>query len=110
MAIVIAVTLIPFLSDSTVESITVDRLEIDRKERREMNAKSVKDNNYVCPTCKQPLTPAANGLCCQRDGIEYPLKNGIVDFVTEDLTKSTNLIFRVADKLDDFAKIYEGPS
>jgi SAM-dependent methyltransferase len=75
-----------------------------------MNAKSVKGSNYVCPVCKQPLTPTANGLCCERDEIEYPVKNGIVDFVTEDLTKSTNFFFRFADKLDDFAKIYEGPS
>ena len=75
-----------------------------------MNAKSVKDDNYVCPVCKQPLTPTANGLCCQREGIEYSIKNGIVDFVTEDLTKSTNLFFRFVDKFDDFAKSYEGPS
>jgi SAM-dependent methyltransferase/uncharacterized protein YbaR (Trm112 family) len=73
-----------------------------------MNAKSMKD--YVCPVCKQPLTPTANGLCCQREGVEYPTKNGIVDFVTEDFTKSTNLCLRSADKLDDFAKVYEGPS
>jgi ubiquinone/menaquinone biosynthesis C-methylase UbiE len=70
----------------------------------------MKDDNYVCPDCKRPLTPTANGLCCQREGVEYPIKNGIVDFVTEGLTKSTNLFFRFSDKLDDFAKIYEGPS
>jgi SAM-dependent methyltransferase len=72
-----------------------------------MNAKSMKDNNYVCPVCKQPLTPTANGLCCEREGVEYPIKNGIVDFVTEDLTKP---VLRLVDKLDELAKIYEGPS
>jgi len=65
---------------------------------------------YVCPCCKQLLTPAINGLCCQRDGIEYPVKNGIADFITEDLTESPNLLLRSVDKLDDFAKTYEGPS
>ena len=38
-----------------------------------MSAESVKDNNYVCPMCKQSLTPATNGLYCQEDGVEYPL-------------------------------------
>jgi SAM-dependent methyltransferase len=71
-----------------------------------MSANSVKNDNYVCPACKQPLTPKANGLCCQREGVEYPIKNGIVDFVTEDLMKSASLV----DRLDDLAKIYEGPS
>ena len=75
-----------------------------------MNAKSVNDNNYVCPVCKQPLTPTTNGLCCQRDEIEYPIKNGIVDFVTEDLAKSTSPVLRSVDKIDELAKIYEGPS
>jgi uncharacterized protein YbaR (Trm112 family) len=64
-----------------------------------MNVKSMKDDNYVCPVCKQPLSPTANGLRCQREGVEYPIKNGIVDFVTEDLTKSTNFFFKFADKI-----------
>ena len=75
-----------------------------------MNTESVKDNNYVCPVCKQPLTPKTDGLFCQRDGVEYPVKNAIVDFVTEDLTKSTSPVLRSVDKIDEFAKIYEGPS
>jgi ubiquinone/menaquinone biosynthesis C-methylase UbiE len=72
--------------------------------------KGSQDSYYVCPVCKQPLTPTINGLCCQRDEIEYPVKNGIVDFITEDLTESPNLLLRSVDKLDESAKIYEGPS
>jgi SAM-dependent methyltransferase len=72
--------------------------------------KGSQDSYYVCPVCKQPLTPTINGLCCQRDEIEYPVKNGIVDFRTEDLTESPNLLLRSVDKLDESAKIYEGPS
>jgi ubiquinone/menaquinone biosynthesis C-methylase UbiE len=75
-----------------------------------MNTESLKDNNYVCPVCKQPLTHKTHGLFCQKDGVEYPVKNGIADFVTEDLTKSTSPVLRSVDKLDDLAKIYEGPS
>jgi ubiquinone/menaquinone biosynthesis C-methylase UbiE len=75
-----------------------------------MNTESLKDNNYVCPICKQPLTHKTHGLFCQKDGVEYPVKNGIVDFVTEDLTKSTSPVLRSVDKLDDLAKIYEDPS
>jgi ubiquinone/menaquinone biosynthesis C-methylase UbiE len=33
-----------------------------------------------------------------------------VDFVTEDLTKSTSPVLRSVDRLDDLAKVYEGPS
>ena len=68
------------------------------------------DDYYVCPVCKQPLTPTINGLYCQRDGIEYPIKNGIVDFVTEDLKESTNPLLSSVGKFDNLAKIYEGPS
>ena len=75
-----------------------------------MSIKSMKDNNYVCPVCKQQLTPTTNGLLCQRDRVEYPIKNGIVDFITEDLTKTTSPVLRSVGKLDNFAKIYEGPS
>ncbi len=74
-----------------------------------MNTESVKDNNYVCPVCKQPLTPKTDGLFCQQEGVEYPVKNGIVDFVVEDLTESTSPVLRLVDKMDELAEIYEGP-
>jgi len=75
-----------------------------------MNTESLKDNNYVCPICKQPLTYKTHGLYCQKDGVEYPVKNGIVDFVTEDLTKNTSPVLLSVDKFDELSKIYEGPS
>ena len=68
------------------------------------------DSYYVCPACKRPLTLTSNGLFCQHDGVEYPVKNGIVDFVTENLTKSASPVLRSVDKLDELAEIYEGPS
>jgi len=69
-----------------------------------------RDSYYVCPMCKQPLAPTTKGLFCQRDEIEYPVKNGIVDFVTEDLMGSPNLILRSVDKLDSAAETYEAAS
>jgi ubiquinone/menaquinone biosynthesis C-methylase UbiE len=68
------------------------------------------DSYYVCPVCKQPLAPTIKGLFCQRDKIEYPVKNSIVDFVTEDLMESPNLFLRSVDKLDSAAETYEAPS
>ncbi|HXY87050.1 MAG TPA: methyltransferase domain-containing protein, partial [Candidatus Acidoferrales bacterium] len=68
------------------------------------------DSYYVCPACKQPLTPTTKGLFCQQDGVEYPVKNGIVDFVIENLAKSASPVLRSVDKLDELAEIYEGPS
>ena len=62
---------------------------------------------YVCPICKQPVTPTVNGLFCPRDGVEYPVHNGIPDFVIEDQTKSPNPFLR---SFDGAAKTYEGPS
>jgi len=72
--------------------------------------KESQDSYYVCPVCKQPLAPTTNGLFCQQEGVEYPVKNGIVDFVVEDLTESPNLFLRSVDKLDNSTKTYEGPS
>ena len=52
--------------------------------------KEWQDSYYVCPVCKQPLTSTINGLFCQRDGIEYPVKNAIPDFIADDLAESTS--------------------
>jgi SAM-dependent methyltransferase len=72
--------------------------------------KEWQDTYYVCPVCKQPLAPTTNGLCCQRDGVEYPVKNGIPDFIAEDLTKSTSPFLRSISEFNTLANIYEGPS
>ena len=56
--------------------------------------KEWQDSYYVCPVCKQPLTSTTKGLFCERDGVVYPVKNGIVDLVVEKFTKSVNLFLR----------------
>ena len=45
--------------------------------------KEWQDSHYVCPVSKQPLIPKTNGLFCPQEGVEYPVKNGIVDFIKE---------------------------
>jgi len=77
-----------------------------------MNAdgkKESQDSYYVCPVCKLPLSPMINGLLCQQCGVMYPVKNGIPDFILEDLTKSTNPVLRSVSFFDKLAKIYETP-
>jgi len=71
--------------------------------------KESQDSYYVCPVSKQPLTPTTNGLFCQQEGVEYPVKNGIPDFVVEDFTESPNLFLRSVDKMDESAGMYEDP-
>ena len=66
-------------------------------------------DNYICPVCKLPLSPMINGLLCQQCGVIYPVKNGIPDFVVEDLTKSTSPVLRSVSRFDQLAKIYETP-
>ena len=73
------------------------------------NGKKGSQDNYICPVCKLPLSPMINGLLCQQCGVVYPVKNGIPDFVVEDLTKSTHPILRSVSRLDKLAKIYETP-
>ena len=71
--------------------------------------KESQDSYYVCPVSKRPLTPTTNGLFCQQEGVEYPVKNGIPDFVVEDFTESPNLFLRSVDKMDESAGMYEDP-
>jgi ubiquinone/menaquinone biosynthesis C-methylase UbiE len=64
-------------------------------------------NDYVCPVCKLPLISKIDRLFCQQCGIEYPIDNGIPDFILEDLSKSAHPILRSVSRLDKLARIYE---
>jgi len=65
--------------------------------------KKSQDNYYVCPVCKLPPSPMINGLLCQQCGVMYPVKNGIPDFILEDLTKSKNPVLRSVSFFDKLA-------
>jgi len=67
------------------------------------------ENNYVCPTCKTPLTGNSVTLVCPRCRINYPIRNGIPDFILEDLAESEHQVLRSVSFIDKLAKIYESP-
>jgi len=67
------------------------------------------ENNYVCPTCRTPLTGNSVTLVCPRCRINYPIRNGIPDFVLEDLAESEHQVLRSISLIDKLAKIYESP-
>jgi ubiquinone/menaquinone biosynthesis C-methylase UbiE len=56
-----------------------------------------------------PLPWKIDTLLCQRCGLDYPVKNGIPDFVVEDLSKSPHPVLRLVSRIDRLAKIYETP-
>jgi hypothetical protein len=42
-------------------------------------------------------------------GLDYPVRNGIPDFIAEDLSKSPHPVLRLVSRIDRLAKIYETP-
>jgi ubiquinone/menaquinone biosynthesis C-methylase UbiE/uncharacterized protein YbaR (Trm112 family) len=62
---------------------------------------------YVCPTCKGELERKGKNLLCQTCQGVYPVRRGIPDFIIEDLTQSTNPIFRNLKDFDRLATVYE---
>ena len=68
---------------------------------------------YACPTCKQDLEPAYDGLSCRVCARTYPILSGIPDFIVVNLEESRNRSLRVVGKndsrplLDAMASVYE---
>ena len=62
---------------------------------------------YVCPSCKGELERKGKTLFCQPCQGVYPVGRGIPDFIIEDLTQSTNPIFRNLKNFDRLATVYE---
>lgn len=62
---------------------------------------------YVCPECKNGLQPAEGALHCQQCGKAYPVRDGIPDFIMEDLTQSPNPTLRGVKSIDRLAPMYE---
>ena len=68
---------------------------------------------YACPTCKQDLEPAHDGLFCRACARNYPILSGIPDFIVVNLEESKNRSLRVVGKndsrplLDLMASVYE---
>ena len=68
---------------------------------------------YACPTCKQDLELACDGLSCRACATTYPTLSGIPDFILVNLEESRNRSLRVVGKndsrplLDSMASVYE---
>jgi ubiquinone/menaquinone biosynthesis C-methylase UbiE/uncharacterized protein YbaR (Trm112 family) len=68
---------------------------------------------YACPTCKQNLEPAYDGLSCRVCATTYPILSGIPDFILLNLEESKNRSLRVVGRndsrflLDSMASVYE---
>jgi SAM-dependent methyltransferase len=62
---------------------------------------------YVCPMCKSQLELKDVALICPMCQVTYPIVDCIPDFILEDLTRSTNPVFRSVKSIDRLARIYE---
>jgi len=55
---------------------------------------------YACPTCRRALHGSDSALQCPICSRQYPINDGIPDFILEDLSRSANPIFRRIGALD----------
>ncbi|MGO9112438.1 MAG: methyltransferase domain-containing protein [Thermoguttaceae bacterium] len=62
---------------------------------------------YACPVCKRVLCQEEGGLRCAACAQAYPIKEGIPDFILEELSRSTDPVLRRMRFIDRMARIYE---
>ena len=43
---------------------------------------------YACPVCKRPLRQEKGVLCCSACSEAYPIREGVPDFIREELSQS----------------------
>jgi len=55
---------------------------------------------YACPKCKHALEPRSGILCCHACALEYPILDGIPDFIAQDLKHSSSHDLRFIAKRD----------
>jgi len=66
-------------------------------------------DRYVCPKCKGELQQQADRLHCAACSRDYPIVNGIPDFLLIRPEESTNPFLHDIDKLGRWARLYETP-
>jgi ubiquinone/menaquinone biosynthesis C-methylase UbiE len=64
-------------------------------------------NDYVCPSCKGDLELREEVFVCLPCQVSYPVINGIPDFILQDLSHSSNPVFRRLWAFDILAPVYE---
>jgi len=62
---------------------------------------------YVCPACKQPLRQEEGALRCPTCSQAYPIREGIPDFIREELSQSKDVELRRMRFIDRMGRIYE---
>ena len=55
---------------------------------------------YACPKCKQALEPRSGSLYCHDCALDYPILDGIPDFIAQDLEHCTDHDLRYIAKRD----------
>jgi ubiquinone/menaquinone biosynthesis C-methylase UbiE/uncharacterized protein YbaR (Trm112 family) len=55
---------------------------------------------YACPTCKRALEQRAGSLYCHTCGLNYPILDGIPDFIEQELEHSSSHDLRYIAKVD----------
>jgi SAM-dependent methyltransferase len=70
-----------------------------------MNAEDLKV--YACPQCRSNLKATAGNLECTNCGKSYEIRDGIPDFLLEDLAQSAHPVLRKVRMIDLLARIYE---
>jgi SAM-dependent methyltransferase len=62
---------------------------------------------YACPACKRPLPQEGEALNCPNCSQDYPIIQGIPDFIREELSRSADPVLRRMRFIDRMASIYE---
>jgi ubiquinone/menaquinone biosynthesis C-methylase UbiE/uncharacterized protein YbaR (Trm112 family) len=62
---------------------------------------------YVCPVCKRYFDQEDDWLRCAVCNKGYPIRDGIPDFILEELANSRNAVLRRMTTIDKMARIYE---
>jgi ubiquinone/menaquinone biosynthesis C-methylase UbiE/uncharacterized protein YbaR (Trm112 family) len=62
---------------------------------------------YACPVCKRLLRQEQGGLRCPTCSRAYPIREGIPDFILEELSRSADPVLRRMRFIDRMARIYE---
>ena len=62
---------------------------------------------YACPLCKRLLRHAEGVLRCSTCSQAYPIREGIPDFIREELSRSADPVLRRMRFIDRMARIYE---
>ena len=62
---------------------------------------------YACPVCKRLLRQEEGALRCPACSQTYPIREGIPDFIQEELSRSADPVLRRMRFIDRMARIYE---